>query len=763
MKCKSILLSALFLTCGLTATAQVADTTGINPHTAVKQPRVLPRLTTKIHLQTRAYGDSIVLRWATEDFVSYNYLARLGVNVLRVPRGMVGDTLDVPEFRIDTMAYELLPLTLEQFRKKYAPTDSSAYIAMGLLYGDKENVHKAGEGFASETQNRSDDQDISYGFAMLVADWRKDLATDMAVRFTDKDVEPGRIYDYYVQPTVWENGGKLIFEPGVAEGVANVPYVPEPYLPHMKDSVASNHSVQLGWWDGLHSSFEVERRQSADLKGQAVDDTWQRITRKPYVPMVQQPEGEDYCLVVDSVPQLGLWNYRIFGYDPFGELTEPAERSIMVMDLDPPTPANLKYIVIERPDDNDLMSKVIAHVVWEKDSIEEDMAGYRIFYKPMRDNGNGWQAMNFDLIAPQDTLFSIDMTGKRTGMMYISAYDETGNESKSFMQQIRLTDYKAPAVPDNFRAEVRKIDIETDTAVLRTKWAYVDLYWQPKAEDDDIDYFDIAFANDSTHEFLVRNEGGIRQSAYTDSLSLNANQKYIYYKVRAIDQSTNIGDWSDWIQVERPHMTPPTQPHLGESSHSNEHGMHMEWVVGADADMKEHVLYRRLGEDGEEEVLARYDADSVKAHNNIIIVDDNPPYVQRGRYYYWMSSENASPFISHSMAVSWKHQGPRFIAVDTKLEGTFRSDEKAVALGWGLDPTSLPEGDWYWAIFRKAPGSDKFVYYMSAEQNARTYTDHSLSAGESASYYIRLQFEDGRFSPNSNEVTITYQEQPTNP
>lgn len=754
MKNKHILLSVILLACGLAATAQEADTIGVNPHTTIGQERVLPRLTTKIHLQTRAYGDSIVLRWAAEDFVSYNYLARLGVNVLRVPRGIVGDTLNLPDFRIDTLAYELKPLSLEQFQQKYASNDSNAYVAMGLLYGEKKNYHKD-EGFMGNTQNQSGDQDISYGLSMLVADWRKDLATDMAVRFTDRTAKRGEIYDYYVQPTVWENNGKLIFEPGVVQDVQNVPYQPESYQPRMQDSLSTPYTLTLGWWDGKHSSFEVERRQLSTLTGQSVQDTWHRITPKPYVPMVEQPEGEDYCVVVDSVPQLGLWAYRVMGYDPFGELTEPAEHEIFVPDVQPPTPPVLKAIVIERPDDNDPMAKVFAHVVWQKDDLEDDLAGYRVYYRPMRDDrGNGWQAMNFNLLPPTDTLLSLDMTGKRTGMMYIAAYDHTGNESKSFMQQILLRDYKAPAVPENLRAEVRPIEIDNDSIDLKTDWAYIDLYWQPRPEDDDIDYFDVAFANDSIHDFLLRNEGGIRQSTFTDSVSLRTNQKYIYYKVRAIDQSTNIGQWSDWIQVERPHITPPTQPHLGLSSHDELTGMHMEWIVGMDADMKEHTLYRRLGENGEEEVIGQWTADTAKVRNYKFIVDDNPPYSAKERYFYWMTSTNASPFVSQSLAVSWKHQGPRMFDIDIMLQGHYSEDEHVCTLAWDVDRSSLPEGDWYWAVFRRGPDAKGFTYYMSVDKETNYYEEYTLEPGQKADYYVRLQFGDGRRSQNSNTVSV---------
>lgn len=756
MKLRSIILNTMLLAAILPVAAQTPDsTTALTPYTTIGQKRVLPRVTSKIHLMTRAYGDSIVLRWVAEDFTSYNYLARLGVNVLRIPR-VKADGTPIAGEKVDTLAYELRPKTLEQFRSSYAPNDSNAYVAMGLLYGEKENLHPNNQGFADKTQNESSDQDIAYGFAMLVADWRADLARDLAVRLTDRNVEPGATYDYIVQPTVWENNGRLIFEPGVAEEVKNVPYRPEPYVPQMVDSLSNPGTLMLGWWDKDHSSFEIERRHTMTLDGRRVDGQWMRVTRKPYVPMIQQPEGEGYCVIHDSVPELGMWNYRLMGHDPFAELTPPTEHSVFVRDVQPPVPANIKYIVIERPDDDDPMSSVIAHVVWEKDTLESDFAGYRVFYRPMHDGEGGlWQAMNFDLLAPTDTLLSIDMTGKRTGMMYISAYDDSGNESKSFMQQIRLTDFKAPQVPSNLRADVRKIDLERDSTVLARKWAFIDLYWQPAAEDDDIDYFDIAWANDTTHNFLIRNQGGIRQTTYTDSVALNANQRYIYYKVRAIDWSTNVGQWSDWIQVERPHITPPTQPHLGESSHDELMGMHMEWIVGKDADMREHTLYRRLGENGTPEVIGTWNADSVKAHDCLIVVDDNPPFSPRERYYYWMSSTNASPFVANSLAVSWRHTGPRMFDLNISLMGKYDASEQCTVLDWGVDESKLPDGDWYWAIFRRGPGQKSHSYYMAAPKEDRSYIEHTLKPGEEASYYIRLQFSDGRRSKDSEPISVS--------
>ena len=269
---KSIIICIAFLATCLTAGAQ----------TGRVEKHVEPLITTKIGLLTRTYGDSIVLRWSAEDFASWQYLCDVGVNILRVPKGAPGDAADddapLPPLQIDTLAYALKPLTLEQFQQRFPEGDSLALVCMGVIYGDTENEKHEREGSMGRTIEYNSEQDVAYGFAMMVAEWRKDLAEAMAVRFTDSTAVAGMTYDYYIQPTVWENGGMLIFEPGVAEDVVNKPYSPKPYVPQITDSVAPHKRLLLRWRDQEHSSFEVERRLLQDMEGNNIEGLWERIT-----------------------------------------------------------------------------------------------------------------------------------------------------------------------------------------------------------------------------------------------------------------------------------------------------------------------------------------------------------------------------------------------------------------------------------------------------------------------------------------------------
>lgn len=327
-------------------------------------------------------------------------------------------------------------------------------------------------------------------------------------------------------------------------------------------------------------------------------------------------------------------------------------------------------------------------------------------------------------------------------MLCVMAYDDSGNASLSLPQLIRITDYQAPAAPDSLKA-----------LVLPDGYAIIS--WRPNPKDIDIAYYDIAFANDSTHEYLILNKGGLTSPMYVDTLALDANQKYVYYKVRAVDTESNFSDWSPVLQVMRPHDSPPSEAHIDESWHNDEKGMHMRWVVGTDADMTYHRLLRRLGTDGEWEVLARWDADSIAATGQYAItVDDNPPYHQDRRYYYMVESHNSTPHVSTSMVISWLHQGPHYLDIPIRLSGAWIDHESLVRLTWETGDIPQTDDGYYYCVFRKGPQDKRFKYMFNVEADSPEYTDQSLLKGESAEYYVTIHFRDGRESRQSNTVMV---------
>ena len=734
MNYRKIIIGIALLAVGLPVGAQ-GTVNKKNPHATVKRERVLPLVTSKIKLLTRTYGDSIVLRWAPEDYVSWKYLAQTGVNVLRVPKGDGHRGL-----QIDTLAYALKPLSLEQFRARYPETDSVALVPQGVLYGETENRKSERDGTMGRSLEYNSEQDMAFGFAMLAAEWRKDLAEAMAVRFTDRTAKPGATYDYYIQPTVWENGGQLIFEPGVAEDVVNKPYEPKSYVLEVTDSLSTPMTLVLNWHDHEHSSFEVERRFVRDMKGVTYDDIpWERITRKPYVSMVEQAENEDLCVIGDSVPRLGVWEYRILGYDAFADLNEPSTpHRVVVRDMEPPSAPMLKYIVLERPDD-DPSTKVYAHIVWEKPVIEDDLAGYRIYYSSNRQQSEAWRPLNQDLINPLDTIYKVDVTKMGTSMVYVAAYDDWGNEARSFVQMLRVDDYEAPPAPTGFKAQVEK-----DGRVI--------LAWNTPA--DDVAYYQVAFANDTTHQWNILSNSGLIVPTYTDTLAMDLNQKYIFYKVRAVDYSTNEGDWSKVLRVKRPTFLIPAVAHL-DSAWVNADGIHMEWVTGADEQMNRHYVYRWQEGDKQRTVIARCDADSVKAAGNIIRIDDAPPFDRKKRYNYAVESFNTSHISSGlSLIYSAKRRPPLMVEGKIELVGDYMTREAKTRLVWSV--TGMKEQlDHYFCVYRLGEGEDTYQNVTTTTQDVTEYEDLLLKPGQKAEFYVKLRTKDGRESRPSNVITVS--------
>ena len=62
-------------------------------------------------------------------------------------------------------------------------------------------------------------------------------------------------------------------------------------------------------------------------------------------------------------------------------------------------------------------------------------------------------------------------------------------------------------------------------------------------------------------------------------------------------------------------------------------------------------------------------------------------------------------------------------------------------------------------IYRKGPKDTRHKFLMSVNSDVMTFQDNLLSAGETAEYFVRIRYEDGRATTNSNIVTVTANKQ----
>lgn len=459
--------------------------------------------------------------------------------------------------------------------------------------------------------------------------------------------------------------------------------------------------------------------------------------------------GED-CFISDEVPYPGKWEYRIFAHDPFGDLTSPSHiYTATVKDIEAPRAPEIVLMEIDRRDTLDLSKDVYATILFHKDTIENDLVGFMPMYYNERVNEGKWLNLCEKNLSPTDTLVTVNVTGLPVGQVTIAAYDTAHNVSYALPRIIRITDMKAPDAPKNVKAKTSFANNEKGEPV-----GLVEITWDA-IENDDIDYYEIIYANDTTHQFLQQKHGIVRGATnFIDTLAVDVNQKYIYYKVRAVDYSTNMGEYSELLQVIRPSLVPPSVAHL-DSAYVDGKGVYMKWVAGNDEQMAYHKVYRKLIDTDKTWTLIKVcDADSVKAANDFIEFLDKPKENSYEEYAYAIESFNYSD-ISSGLSLQYvtRYTGDLVFSADIKVVGTYDAENQMTKLAW--ESSKLPAGkDWYFCIWRKGPEDDRFKFFISAEPDERDYYDRLLNAGETAEYYIQIQMEDGRESEPSNVVTI---------
>lgn len=679
----------------------------------------------------RTYGDSITLRWAINSYPEWLYLMRNGVDILR------HDDSD-EQFTLDTLARRLRPLSLEAFRRRYPDeSDSLAYLAMGSLYGkgamtteETPYYSKSAEAWMEVAQ----DQKMYLVAAFMAAERRRDLADALALRFTDHGVKRGSSYSYYIMPSAIDTTRHLFIRDAIIDHLRNTPYKPEAYEPQLTDSVSAHCQSVIQWTDPVHGLFDIYRRPAGAGE-------WTRLNANPYAPPLDFSMAAQPILYSDSVPRPGIYEYCVQAYDAFGDRTMRSKpHRVSYPDMMPPMGPEISRIVIDRPDEADPMAKIYADIYFHKDSMEPDFTHYVPLYANTRDSLKQWRLLSNTHIAPADTVVRIDVTHVSTGMVTIAAVDTAGNMGYAMPRLMRVADLKPPSPPMSLKASA-----QLDGTILLT-WEMTDTL--------DLHYYDVFFANAPDHEFTKLNASHVYGRSYMDTVAVDANERYIYYCVRAVDWAMNQGEMSDTLRVLRPNAAVPGMAHL-ESMWTDDKMIHMRWVGVGDVAACRYEVYRRKEGAKEWQLLRNVDADSVSTAGYVFQIDDavDPEYSRAYEYAVqtvslWGLSSGLSPVLTARLSVSNSVDFP------LKLDGAFDANRKMSKIAWeaAAPPTASP---YFFCVWRKGPNDDAFGYVTDVPSGELFYTDQNLEPGQTAQFRVSVRFRDGRQGPVSNVVSIT--------
>jgi hypothetical protein len=626
----------------------------------------------------KAYGDSIVVRWAPVDpttWIRVNgsgwRLTRLDVSIPGHPvRTDLGTILPEPEARM------LAGLDTTAERTKYLT------VAWKMLYGKQTTtVRGVPRTPVEDWKGRHGALVLRYGLAMMAADYYPPAAEALGLRFVDRRVIAGGKYAYLITPVAPGEKGRI---DSASVYLVNQRAGSEP-APQGLEAYGFDRKVEVRW----------QRRQTGNFAGFFVersDDggrSWRALTKNPFNSTYIPPTGNskndsmlarsrntilrDQQVYTDSIPRNYTdYSYRIRALNAFGE-TSPYSEPVIIRgrDLTPPPAPRIDSA-------RNITGRQIK-LYWNNDRPVADLAGYFV-------NRGASAKGPFHLLTPQmldknaGSFIDTAAEGHAGNFYVVLAVDTAHNVAASAPVRGYLIDSVAPAAPAGVHGSI------DSTGVVR-------LSWTANTEPDLLGY-QVYFSYDSGYRFSQATKTVIPGNSFTDTLAMNFLNRKIYYKVVAMDRNDNRSAYSAAAELRKPVLIPPSPPVAGTVG-VKEKEVDIEWFQSRGEGVTGYAVYRK----GPDSAWTRVGVVQADAANVAVHFKDSIAY--NTDYYYAAETMDSSGLHSaRSFAVRVRSHGADSADAPKWFRAQWDATKHAVILSWNYSAA----GDYFFVVYRGVNG-----------------------------------------------------------
>lgn len=492
-----------------------------------------------ILIQSFTTNDSVLLRWVPKGVSTWKAGAQKGYTIERWTNEQYFDT---PGLKGELLA-TVVPLAQKDTTWKKL---MRAYPANALVFEALYGAPKKGT-----------EEQMQFGLALKAADLSVATAKAEGLYFCDRTAQSGKSYVYRIAVAGTTNSG-LVF----TDGKISVLPVPSKPSGEFKNKTATI-SFEAASTRASFAGYIIERS----------DDSlhFSRVNATLLVFAVSNYEKDKSMLVYrDTLPQNGkaYW-YRVRGYSFFGIDGPP---SVAVK-------GKGKQEWLATPVIDTLFSRDNKSVSlqWHlPDSVADRQVKRFCLFRSQKPNAEYALVKNYAATSRS----CIDDQPAFANYYLLGAISVDNDTAFSYPYFFQLIDDVPPPVPQNI------------TAVIDTN-GIVQLSWKNVIAND-LKGYRVFRCNDLREEWIEVSDSVLRETVFTDTVTLQTLTRQVYYSVKSVDKLYNNSALSSPCRVRRPDKIPPVPPLVRSISHSDS-TIALAWINSSSEDVSCVELKRNDG------------------------------------------------------------------------------------------------------------------------------------------------------------------------
>lgn len=414
---------------------------------------------------------------------------------------------------------------------------------------------------------QKDFKGMTQAMIMIKASQSTHYARYLGIEYHDKNVKPGRTYQYKVMK-ITNSGEEKI---GITSHLKVQPHQPGP-PPDNIQVKAKDEQVNIKWEPNKMRFLGVNIYRKTENQ-----DTYEKISDYPVITSKRKgPDGKlsypEIFFKDDSLKNGITYSYQVEALDYFGRPLKRS-KSFKARPTDqtpPPSPGFLKTEV----------AKLNVALTWENKEAP-DIKGYRV-YRSLNPDTN-FTRVHKGLLNTNTQSFEDKVPGPGNYYYHVAAVDSSGNEGKSYNSMAKVMDIYPPEKPTGLYTVA-------DTGTIT-------LHWQPNTEEDLLGYKVYRTVNkDDEDQYNLLTGETIPDTTYTDSLPKSAKNEFLY-RVVAVDSSFNKSEYSDFSSNNMPDVIPPAKPFIKDITVTENDYLEARWIPNEDPDLMGYNIYRERVDD----------------------------------------------------------------------------------------------------------------------------------------------------------------------